>query len=145
MLREYGGTRRNERPSRRISPPVGSSNPAKLYNDANAPLATVALYPYPTENVSLELYSWQALAQFADLVTPVALPDGYEEAVIYNLAVRLAPEYGRALDATVAALAIQSKAAIEALNAPSPAAHLDPAIFGSSRRAGFNWLTGELG
>jgi hypothetical protein len=60
---------------------------------------TVQLYPVPnTAANSLVLYLQQALSTFPNLTSTYALPDGYEDAIVTNLARRLAKPWGATLD-----------------------------------------------
>ncbi len=78
---------------------------------------TVQLWPVPSVNTnSLVLYRLDPLGQFATLTTQYLLPDGYPEAVHYNLAVRLCAPYGLPVPADVGALAVQSLATIKRAN-----------------------------
>ncbi len=86
-----------------------------LYYDHGYPNGTVWLRPAPTDG-TLELYSYKPLTSFATLNTAIALPDGYERALQLNLAVDLAPSFGRALDANIIALANDAKMSIQGLN-----------------------------
>jgi len=87
-----------------------------LYCNYGYPSASVYLSPRPTSG-SLEIHSFTPLTQFASLATTIALPDGYERALTYALALELAPEYGRPIDQAVLGVAGESKQAITALNA----------------------------
>jgi len=74
-----------------------------LYYETSYPLGRLYLYPVPSTGV-LHLATWVPLTAFA-AADDVALPPGYQEALTYHLAVRLAPEYGRPVTAEVAAVA----------------------------------------
>ncbi len=78
------------------------------------------------------------------LADTVSLPSGYSDAIAYNLAVRLAIEWDKPLRPEIAQLAIETKAAVELHNAPSPLMECDGAVLGSSATTNFNRLTGEL-
>jgi hypothetical protein len=92
---------------------------AGLYNDGAFPLATLTIAPAPGGADTLVLYPWRAIVGFAATDESVAFPPGYADAIRYNLAVRLAPEWNRAIRPDVAALAVESKAAIKSV-------HLEP-------------------
>lgn len=98
---------------------VLSTLPLKVYPDLEWPLMTLFLWPIPSAPCQITLYNWDAaLQQFPDQATQILFPAGYEEALKYNLAVRLAPEYNKEASATVAAIAISSKATIKSFNTP---------------------------
>jgi hypothetical protein len=119
--------------------------PTLLYNDGAYPNSTLYLWTPPNLNYQLELYTWQQLAQFAATADNVIAPPGYLDAMRYNLAVRLASEWGKPVRPDVVELARTTLAAIESLNAPSPVMSCDAAILKSPGGGTFNWLTGELG
>src|SRR5579872_6037210 len=91
--------------------------PDKLYCDYAAPNATLYVHPIPSGTPTLELYAWSALAAFVTLQDTVTFPPGYVEAIVFNLALKLAPEYGQQVDSLIAQTAMGSKQAMRALNA----------------------------
>jgi len=121
---------------------VATSIPTTLYPDNGAPWTTLNFWPVPTAAYQLVLYTWQALAGFADTTVDVWFPPGYIDAIRYNLAVALAPEWGRPIRPDVLALAQMSLARIQHLNLPAPEMACDSALM---RRGGggFNYLIGE--
>lgn len=85
----------------------------ELLNYTNAyPLGTINLYPVPSAADTLYLISEKKLAAYA-LTDTVALPEGWERAIVYNLAVEIAPEYGVAIPQEAAAIAAISLANIK--------------------------------
>jgi hypothetical protein len=72
------------------------------------PLATIRLYPVPDQNYTLFIQSEKELAQFT-LDQVVSLPAGWERALIYNLAIELAPEYGQEVNQAVFSIAMNAK------------------------------------
>lgn len=95
---------------------VSATTPEKLYNDGAHPLSMLRFWPKPSGAPTLELFTWQQIAQFAAVGDPVALPPGYERFLVFNLAVELAAEYGREVPASVAAIAGQSRQAVAMMN-----------------------------
>ena len=90
--------------------------PHSLYHDGGFPLETVTVYPKPSVAHKLVLYSVKPLSEITTLDTSVSLPPGYDRALIYNLAVDLAPEYGKALPDAVVMVANESKAGLKRMN-----------------------------
>jgi hypothetical protein len=90
--------------------------PLKLYDDYAYPLSLLHIWPKPSGTPTLELFSWQQLTGFAALTDTFDLPPGYQQAIEYNLAILLAPEYGRQVDAAIASVAGSSRTAIAQLN-----------------------------
>lgn len=88
------------------------------------------------------LMGLQAVSTSADLDEDLNVPEEYEEACRYNLALRLAPEYGKVVSADIAAIAMESKANIKRSNAPTAYLEVDAALL--PQRAGFDITTGGL-
>lgn len=66
------------------------------YDRTSAEIATIWLWPIPTDStLELALYVATPTTQFDNLTVSVTLPWGYYKAFRYNLAIELAPEYGR--------------------------------------------------
>lgn len=92
-----------------------TSFPSYLWYDPGYPLGT--LYPWPNMLPSIYGLFVSILDQidsFADLTTPIVLPDGYESAIFFNLAKRLAPLYKLPMDPRVD---MQAKSTLGALKA----------------------------
>lgn len=89
-----------------------------LYYEPSYPLGRVHLYPVPASG-DLHLTVWTPLTAFA-ASDEVALPPGYREAITYQLAMRLAVEYGRAAPPEVVAIGSAAKADIKRANARVP-------------------------
>jgi hypothetical protein len=90
--------------------------PMELYVEYSYPALTLNLWPVPTSGGTLDIHSLQKFAQFVAIGDSVDLPEGYETAIRFNLAVALAPEYGRPIDPVVAANAQQLKASLVQMN-----------------------------
>jgi hypothetical protein len=88
-----------------------------LYCDYGYPTATVYIAPLPRVGGTLELWIYVTMPAFADLTSVIDLPPGYEAGLRFNLAIVLAPEYGRPVDPLTAAGAQNFKASLVQLNA----------------------------
>lgn len=93
-----------------------SEIPYMLYVEWDYPLAKVYLYPVPSVANSLILYSRKPLTGFSSPNDTLELPEGYERALRYNLAVELAPEYGKEPTPKTEYIALESKANIKRAN-----------------------------
>jgi hypothetical protein len=89
------------------------------------------LWPAPPAGSTLDVFSLKPLTAFNSLSDTINLPPGYEQALRFNLAGVLAPEYGSALPPEYVAAATEAKAAVAAMTmggrgpaaaAPVPAA-----------------------
>lgn len=116
---------------------LSSEIPTDLYPEGTYPNETLNLYPKPSAAEKLVLYSWKPLTAVT-LDADLSFPPGYEEALIYNLAARLSPEYGKPLGAEVNAIAGESKANIKRMNHRPRFLKADEALTGSH----YNILTG---
>ena len=101
-----------------------SSQTRAVICDYGFPTAVVKVAPIPAGSATLSLHCTTDLATLASGAATFSMPPGYERAVRFNLAVDLAAEFGRKLDPTVAAIATQSKNALQTLNASNAAAVL---------------------
>jgi hypothetical protein len=111
--------------------------PSAVYLDrgATAGRSTLFVHKAPDKTYTIELYVWQPFARFASKDDNVELPPEYEEAIVYNLAVRLAAIAGttRLMDPEVREIARTSLADIQSLNAPCPTMACDAAIVQAGR------------
>jgi hypothetical protein len=76
------------------------------------PTATIYLSPVPNAADSLYLMSEKQLSSLSTLDSSVDLPAGWEEAMIYNLGLRLISEYGGSMDEDGREIARDSLASI---------------------------------
>jgi hypothetical protein len=74
------------------------------------------------------LMGFEVFASPIDLDTEIELPPGYEDAIIYNLSVRLAPEYGKPMRADLVGLAMDSKANVKRSNMTPQIMEVDDAL-----------------
>ena len=75
---------------------ISSNYPDYLYYNPTYPFGTITLYPVPNIALQLILSQTSKLLDISYLQQVISLPPGYERALIYNLAIELAPRYGRA-------------------------------------------------
>lgn len=92
-----------------------------IYYDNTYPKGTI--YPWPINTVAagaqIVLYSWEPiLTAFTAIATAIDMPPGYQEAIIYNLAARIADEYGQPVSQAVATLAQVSFDKLRMSNVP---------------------------
>lgn len=126
---------------------ITSTIPTLFYADNAFPFANINLWPIPTLALPFILYTWQALAAgllVGALDTALSFPPGYEDAIRYNLAVRLAPEWDKKLRQDVLDLARESKVFIQSINAPAPVLSCDPAMTGARTSGSWSYLTGQF-
>lgn len=121
---------------------TGNSYPSYLYYDPQFTTGrgVINLWPEPQAGLRLVISSWKQLQTFAAISTTLALPPGYERAIIYNLAIELA---GGMIEPapSVVKIARESKGAIKRVNVPDMSMTLNPALAGVGR-GGASILTG---
>jgi len=106
---------------------------------------TLQLWPVPDNALhSLVLYLQQALSTFATLQTVYNVPDGYGDALTYNLARRLAKPWGATVDDDLAQSALLSLNLVQRANVKLTDLANDIQI-GGDRRHDYNIQTGAGG
>jgi len=96
--------------------------PAMLYYDRGFPVATITFYGTPPAGSTLELWTWHLIPRAQSLDDAIQIPMGYDDALVLNLAVRLAPHFQRPLDPGVREDARLSLMRVLSINAPRPMA-----------------------
>ena len=66
-----------------------------LYYDPTYPNGTLYAYPVPSVAASIQIKALEPLQSFTASIDELALPPGYENAIVYNGAIELAGEYQR--------------------------------------------------
>lgn len=111
--------------------------PRGVWYDRNWAAGLGRVYPLPIPdngNTQLVLYTLDAVGEFADLTTDYTFPPGYEEALEYNLGVRLATPFGRVAPEFVAQHARGSLATLKRANVRLARVDVDPTIPVGQRR-----------
>lgn len=86
---------------------ISNAFPDVFSYSPGVPLGTLTFYPIPSGGTFF-LRSQKPLTQFATLDGEVSLPPGWERALVYNLAVEDASEYGQPVDPVVFDIAQKS-------------------------------------
>jgi hypothetical protein len=113
--------------------------PNKLFDDGGYPTRTIRLHPVPSAAHKLVVWTARPLTAISTLDTSVSLPPGYERALITNLAIELAPEYGKGVSDALAMAAAESKANIKRANLRPSYLRVDEAL---TSGGSFNIYTG---
>jgi hypothetical protein len=120
-----------------------STIPTRIFLDDQWPNANLLVWPVPTQSIDIIAWVWQAIQTgFTDPSVTLSFPPGYAEAIRYNLACKLAPEWGRELRDDVIEEAMRTKAAIKRLNKPRLYLSCDAALT-PAQGGVWNWLTGS--
>jgi len=94
------------------------ARPYKLYFERTftSSRGTILLNRAPTDADTIYLVMWKPFTTFTSVTDTVVLPNGYEEAIYSQLAIRLAGHWGKEVPESTAAVAADSIAAIEQVN-----------------------------
>ena len=103
------------------------------------PLGKITLWPVPSQVVSMTFTMNRLLTEAATAATVISFPPGYEEAFEYNLAVRLAPLFGKTASPEVQRMAMESFADVKRSNRTPAVAKFDAAL---APRGGVIWQRG---
>lgn len=143
---EYTATQYGETDWAAIQDKADSAGiPEVFYYNNNSPIGTIKFYPIPTGVTSTTIFSRKAITSFTSINNTVELPAGYRRALVYNLAVELAPSYEKEAGVTVKQVAIKSKSNVFSYNARNNVirSKLTSALFATSENDHFNIYTGQ--
>ena len=128
---------------------VSTGRPQGLFFDpgrtqAANPLGVVYLYPAPDSSTPYTLYMGErgTVTEFVSLTDTVTFQSAYYEALEYNLAVRLWPQYhsgAQPVENDLKLLSAEAMRTIETMNAKRVTAHIEV----PGKRSGYNVYTGE--
>lgn len=118
-----------------------SSIPGRFFYNAQPDSGIIYLDPQPNDAYTLILWLEQIFAQIASTATSqvLVLAPGYKEAIVYNLAMELAPEYEVTPSPLLTDRAAKAKANIKRMNQRDLTLEGDAAIAGEVRR-GTGWI-----
>jgi hypothetical protein len=118
--------------------------PTAIYIDYTSPNVTIWCLGIPSGSPGLELWAWKKATLFVSEADPVIAPEGYLEAAVYNLAVRLGEMFGtaQAMSPTIFDNARRALARVKALNQPSPTITTIDGGMPSESGGSFNWMIG---
>lgn len=123
----------------RISRKTNSSRPSRIYLRKGWPLNTILFESLPYADETLHLEVIQPLSVYlstACLTDVVNLPPGYEQVLIYNLAIMLADEWGKQVSNAVATVATTGKRKIKNANFRKLVLGMDRAVYNQQRAKG---------
>jgi hypothetical protein len=97
---------------------IVSGPPTMIFPDMLYPNAVMNLYPIPDQGYSLILTSTKDLAGMTDLNTPFSIDSIYYMPMIYNLAMAIAPKFGKKPDAALAGIAAKGYYSLIKITSP---------------------------
>jgi len=95
---------------------ITSSWPTECLISNGFPLITLDFWPVPSENCDVKVYYWTKLQEFTSLDTVLAMPEGYEDWIVYNLAVEAAPNFQVQVSPEVASRAEETRRMMARMN-----------------------------
>lgn len=113
--------------------------PDVLYYEVGVPLGTITLYPVPTTG-ALHIRSEKELQEFSTLDSVLELPAGWGRALVYNLSLELAPDYGQQVSQATYEIAMDSLSKIKTAVARNKT--MDYPSYGGNYgdiNSGWNW------
>jgi hypothetical protein len=138
QLRQY---LRNE--WREIADKTRQGQPEGFFYNPTAPLGTVDFYPTPDATYTVIVYGPdEALPFVQSLDTVISMPPGWAKALRYNLALELAPEYGKAATEAIIVPAVDAKSWIKRATQALETMSVDSAL--QSRRYTFDINIGDF-
>jgi hypothetical protein len=120
-----------------------TSLPQAVYPDMAFPLINLNFWGVPTAPQQIALYTWTPLPQFNALTADLELPPGYAEAIRWNLALRLGPEWLGTQFTTaglIAPMAASSKAIVKSINIVPLLMTCDQAVV-NPKGGYYNWIS----
>lgn len=91
--------------------------PVYCWITGDMPLNNVWFWPVPQDStVQFVMYAWGQVQPFTSLTTEVSLPNGYDEAIVSNLALMLSPSYGVTPSNILVQRALSSKSSLQSQN-----------------------------
>ncbi len=130
-------------------PDQGNLYPTGLYYSPTYDNDLGSIFLWPVPNVAyndIELFLQKAIPSFADLTTTYYVPDGAEDAITYQLALRMQGTWGKKLDPEDVRLAAELLGVFKRSNAKMSDLMNDAsAIFGAGRHTVYNIQTGAGG
>jgi hypothetical protein len=103
-----------------------------LWYNPTYPLGTI--YLYPLDGSTIYLHSLKPLTDPTIITSSIAFPPEYDEAIKFNLALRLCPEYGKEPSQMVLAFASGSMKDIESKNFAAQINAVKPEVIKIARR-----------
>jgi len=116
-----------------------------VYYSPDSPLGNLYFYPICSSANPVRLETWNSLAQAVSLQTKLGFVQGYWDAIVTDLAVRLCPSYNRIVPPDLREQWNRAMRIIESNNDSPPRIDTNCGGMPSSRRGGrpdFNFLTG---
>lgn len=124
---------------------LSTNFPSYLYYEPSFPMANVYIYPVcAASNETITITSWKPLPLITDPTCYIELPPGYWEAIVFNLAIRIAEEYQFDIRPTTVGLATNALRIIKRMNQRTVTLQTDTALMNTSQMR-YNIYSDSLG
>ncbi len=123
---------------------LSSSLPQQFYYNATATNGTMNIWPVVSQNVDLALYLEKGIDIPTTINTAVLGPQGYAEAFMYQLALRLCNPMFKPIPPALPTLAKEAYARMQRPNNDTGMLAVDAALTYGSDAGAFNVLTGNF-
>lgn len=114
---------------------ISTDYPRQLFYSPAVPLGNIYLYPVPNIAATLSLVTWSPFLLFSAASTPIFFPPGFQQALVSDLAINIAPMYNREPSPTIINMARRAKAGIFKANTRPSRAYVN---LPTSNRGGYN-------
>jgi len=119
---------------------LSTNFPGYLYYQPSFPVASAYIYPVYAPNAqsgtspgTITITSWKPLPIISDPTAYIELPPGYWEAIVFNLAVRIAEEYQFDMRPTTVQLAVSALKRLKRINQRTQTLRTDVALMNTSQ------------
>lgn len=92
------------------------------------PLSYITLWPVPALVIPITLSIDNILTQITSSATSISYPPGYARMFLYNMAVELAPLFGKVAGPDIKQIAVSSLADLKRVNKKTPVSRFDGAL-----------------
>lgn len=117
-----------------------TGQPTSVYLEQSERVTNLYFYPFPDQAYEVVIYSEKKIGNYTSLNDEMYLPSGFERALKYNLAMELAPEFGKEPSALIIEAARDSKAELKIKNSKAKQMISDAAFLVNRNR--YNIFTG---
>ena len=120
---------------------LAGANTQAVYYEATYPNGTLYLYPIAS-GCTLKIRVLNSVKQFASTSVNIDMPEGYEDAIMLALAIRMAPSYGKQVNPDTKQAARRAMNAIKVTNQVIPTMDLPDAVMGRSGSSFASFMSG---
>lgn len=120
---------------------LAGANTQAVYYEATFPNGTLYLYPVAS-GCTLKIRVLNSVKQFASTSVNIDMPEGYEDAIMLALAIRMAPSYGKQVNPDTKQAARRAMNAIKVTNQVIPTMDLPDAVIGRSGSSFASFMSG---